>query len=97
MERQAEVFLDHARTAGLRVDHVTRDRDVMFGPGFDTVFENAGGRVIRTGPRAPNQNVFIERWIQSIKYECLNHFIVFGQQHFDFLISSYADFYNSRP
>lgn len=98
MERQAEVFLDHARTAGLRVDHVTRDRDVMFGPGFDTVFKNAGRRVIPTGPLAPNQNVFIERWITSIKYESLNHFIVFGQQHFDFLISSYVDFYHTlRP
>jgi putative transposase len=34
----------------------------------------------------------------TTKYECLNHFIVFGQQHFDFLILSYVDFYNTlRP
>jgi putative transposase len=49
----------------------------MFVGEFDTVFKNVGARVVPTAPRAPIQNVFIERWIQSIKYECLNHFIVF--------------------
>ena len=98
MQPQAETFLDHARTGGLRVDHVTRDRDIMFGSGFAAVLKNAGARVIPTAAHAPNQNVFIEHWIRSIKYECLNHFIVFGQRHFDFLISSYVDFYNTlRP
>jgi putative transposase len=98
MERQAEGFLDHARSASLRVDHVTRDRDGMFVTQFDAVVKNAGARVIPTAPHAPNQNVYIERWIQSIKSECLRNFIVCGQRHFDFLISSYVDFCNTlRP
>jgi len=53
--------------------------------------------VIPTAAHAPNQNVFIERWNRSIKYECLNLFIVFGQKHFDFLISSCFDYYNTAP
>jgi putative transposase len=98
MVGQAEAFLEHARTEGLRVDHVTRDRDGMFVTQFDAVFKNAGARVIPTAPHAPNQNVYIERWIRSIKYECLRNFIVCGQRHFDFLVSSYIDFYNTlRP
>jgi putative transposase len=98
MVRQAEVLLDHARMAGLRVDHVSRDRDGMYVTEFDAVLKNAGARVIPTAPHAPNQNVYIERWIRSIKYECLNHFIVFGQKHFDFLVTSYVDYYNTlRP
>lgn len=36
--------------------------------------------------------------MRSIRYECLNHFIVFGKKHFDFLVQSYLEFYNTaRP
>jgi len=43
-------------------------------------------------------NAFIERWVKSIKVECLSHFIVFGKKHLDFLVSSYLDYYNElRP
>ncbi len=98
MERQAEAFLEHARSESIRVDYVTRDRDGMFVAEFDTVFKNAGARVIPTAPRAPNQNAYVERWIQSIKSECLRAFIVCGKRHFDFLVSCYVDFYNTlRP
>jgi hypothetical protein len=41
-------------------------------------------------------NAFVERWIQSLKYEALNHFIVFGQEHFDHIVSEYAAYYHDR-
>ena len=70
----------------------------MYVTDFDQVFKDAQCRVIRTAPQAPNQNAFIERWVRSIRYECLNHFIVFGKKHFDFLVSSYLSHYNGfRP
>ena len=48
--------------------------------------------------RAPNMNAYAERWVQSIKHECLNHFIVFGEDHLRHLISSYVTYYNEeRP
>lgn len=60
--------------------------------------EECGVQLIPTAAQAPNQDVYIERWIRNIKDECLRHFIVFGQQHFDFLVTSYVDFYNTlRP
>jgi putative transposase len=98
MKQQAEAFLDHARSRGLRVDIVNRDRDGKFSADFDAVLRNSGCRVIATAPQAPNQNAFIERWIQSIKHECLRNFIVFGQTHFDFLVAEYTSYYNElRP
>ena len=55
-------------------------------------------RVMPTAPRAPNQNAFVERWIGSLRYECLNRFIVFGLQHLDYIVSEYQSFYNEeRP
>jgi putative transposase len=98
MERQAEAFLKQAKAAGLPVEYVVRDRDGMYVAAFDAALTNNGVRVIPIAPRAPNQNVYVERWIQSIKYECLNHFIVFDQRHLDLLVSTYVDFFNTvRP
>jgi putative transposase len=50
------------------------------------------------GPQAPNLNAYVERWIQSLKYEALNHFIVFGKEHFDYIVSEYVAYYHDcRP
>jgi putative transposase len=99
MARQVEVFLDHARSEGLRVEHVTRDRDGMFvNISCDAILKQAGVRVITTAPHVPKRNAYVERWIQSIKSECLRYFIVCGQRHFDFLVSSYLEFFDTvRP
>jgi putative transposase len=54
--------------------------------------------VKKVGPQAPNLNAFIERWIQSLKHEALNHFIVFGLQHLDHIVSEYVTYYlECRP
>jgi putative transposase len=78
--------------------YATRDRDGKFVTESDAALRGAGARVIATAPQAPNQNAFVERWGKSLREECLRHFIVFGRRHFDFLVSSYADYYNRlRP
>ena len=98
MVRQAEAVAEQARDAGLVMTHLIRDRDGMYIREFDQVFEDMGCRVKPTAPLSPNQNAFIERWVKSIKYECLNYFIVFGKKHFDHLVDSYLEYYNElRP
>ncbi|QDV73815.1 integrase core domain-containing protein [Botrimarina mediterranea] len=95
---QAQSFLEEAEQAGLPVRYLVRDKDYKFSQKFDEVFEQADVAVEPTAPRAPNQNAFVERWIGSIKRECLDRFIAFGLGHLDFLIKEYADFYNEvRP
>lgn len=73
-----------------------RDKDYKYGQAFDKVFENAGVAVEPTAPRSPNQNVFVERWITSLRYECLNRFIVFGLEHLDYMVRESVSFYNER-
>ena len=98
MINQAHAFVEQAREASLKVEYLIRDRDGKYVEEFDEVFEAIGCRVEPTAPRAPNQNAFIERWIKSVRYECLNFFIVFGLKHLDHLVSSYISFYNAaRP
>jgi putative transposase len=95
---QAQAFLENARETDLKIEYLIRDRDSKYVSGFDDVFEAINCRVVPTAPQAPNQNAFIERWVKSIRVECLNFFIVFGRNHLDHLVDSYVRFYNiARP
>jgi len=98
MERQARAFIAHAAAEHLPCSIVTRDHDSKFSSVFDQVFKDRGIQVKPVGPQAPNLNAFIERWIQSLQVEALDHFIVFGQEHFDFIVSQYVAYYHEhRP
>lgn len=46
--------------------------------------------------RAPNTNAFVERVIQTLRVEALDHFLFFGQKHLDYVVSTFARFYNER-
>jgi len=98
MERQAEAFLEHAETEKLDCKIVMRDLDGKFSKRFDKVFKDRTIQVKKVGPRAPNLNAFVERWVQSVKHEALNQFIVFGQEHFDHIVREYVRYYHDcRP
>lgn len=95
---QAESMLEQAEQMELPVRYLIRDQDYKYTQRFDAVYEQADVAVEPTAPRAPNQNAFIERWIGSIRHECLKHFIAFGLGHLDYLVSCYASHYaEARP
>lgn len=78
--------------------HLIRDNDGKYPALFDGIFKSQDVEVVRTCIQAPNMNAFIERWIQSLQVECLDHFVVFGEDHFRHLIQGYLTHYNeSRP
>jgi hypothetical protein len=54
------------------------DHDAKFTGGFDEVFEAEGTEVKRVGPVSPNLNAYAERWVQSARKECLDHFLILG-------------------
>ena len=65
---------------------------------FDQVFKDRQVRVKKVGPRAPNQNGYVERWVLSVKSEALDHFTCFSREHFDYIVSSYVEYYHDcRP
>ncbi len=98
MVKQAKEMLKQANKADLPVRYLVRDRDNCYSSRFDEVFEKADVLIEPTAPRAPNQNAYIERWIGSLKHECLNRFITFGLEHLNHIVSEYSSFYNEeRP
>ena len=75
-----------------------RDRDTKFSREFDELFKETGFAVQKTAFMSPNMNAYAESWVGTIKRECLNHFIVFGERHLRYLISEYVTHYNTtRP
>lgn len=99
MIQQAKNFLIYAEEQGLQVTHLIRDNDGKFsGGGFDAILQSAGAEIMPTSLRAPNMNPYSERAVQSVQTENLNHFIVLGERHLNYLISEYLAYYHSeRP
>ena len=96
--QQAESFCRHAEASDLPAQIVFHDADTKFGKDFDATLKKHGLQPRRVTPFSPNTNAFIERWIQSIQVECLDHFIVLGAKHLDYLVSEYLGFYHvHRP
>lgn len=96
--RQAEVFVKRARTDGLRVRYVQRDRDGKFSDAFDVTLRKLRVKAIRSAPQAPNTQAFVERFIGSIRRECLDHFVFFGIRHLDSVVHSWLEHYHvERP
>ena len=57
------------------------DRDPKWSGTVDGLLETVGVRVVRTPPRAPNCNAHAERFVRSVKEECLNRIMPLGEQH----------------
>lgn len=96
--RQTEAFFEQARNAGLEAKTIMCDNDANYAAGFDEAAEAGGAQVRPTAVRAPNENAYVERFVQTIKQECLDHFLVFGQDHLDYLVREHVRYYQDcRP
>ncbi len=70
----------------------------MYSKQFDEVLMAQGIDVKKNVFRSPNLIAYVERFIQSLQQECLDHFIVFGEKHFDHLVAEYTEYYmHHRP
>jgi putative transposase len=98
MTEQAAGFLAHAKAQDLAAEVVLRDRDSKYTAAFDGALEAGGVTVTRVGYRSPNQNAYVERFVQTIERECLDKFIVFGREHLDHICREYVEYYHvERP
>jgi putative transposase len=72
------------------------DRDAKYSDGFRNVLVREGIHVVRLPPRSPNLNAFAERFVRSIKQECLNRMIFFGQASLRHAIAQYMAQYHGE-
>jgi putative transposase len=82
----------------LRFKFLIRDRDSKFTTAFDNVFSGNGTRVIKTPVQSPRANSFAERFVGTLRRECLDHVLILGERHLRNVLAEYARHYNGhRP
>ena len=70
------------------------DRDPLFTAQYRAILKNAGVKVVRLPPKSPNLNAYAERFVLSIKSECLNRLIPLGERHLRHAIDEYIEHYH---
>jgi transposase InsO family protein len=96
--QQARNLLMDLGDRSTRFRFLIRDRDNKFTAAFDAVFTGADIRIIRTPVRAPRANAFAERWISTLRRECLDHILITGPRHLALVLQEYVENYNThRP
>ena len=83
---------------GVTVTFLVRDRDAKYVAAFDEAFRSEGARILKTPVRTPNVNAYAERFVKTVRSECLVHLLIVNARHLERVLRSYARHYNGhRP
>lgn len=72
------------------------DRDTKFTAAFDEVFKSEGLNMVRTPIRAPKANAVAERWVRTVRTECLDWLLIFSRRHLERALRIYVAHYTNR-
>jgi putative transposase len=96
-QQARNLLMDPGERAG-RFRFLIRDRDSKFTSAFDEVFTGNDMRITKTPVRSPRANSFAERYVGTLRRECLDHLLIHGEQHLRRILAEYAQHYNDhRP
>jgi putative transposase len=96
-QQARNLLMDLGERAG-QFRFLIRDRDSKFTSVFDEVFAGSGMRIIKTPVRSPRANSFAERYAGTLRRECLDHLLIYGERHLRQIVAGYARHYNEhRP
>jgi putative transposase len=78
-----------------RFRFLIRDRDAKFTTAFDTVFTATGIDILKIPPRAPKANAFAERWVRTLRAECLDWLLIWNRRQLEQVLAVYVEHYNT--
>lgn len=98
VSQQARQIVWNLQTQQTTFTHVIRDNDGKYGAVFDAVFASEGIETVHTPLRAPRANAYAERWVRSVREECLDRLIILNTAHLKYVLHEYEGFFNTaRP
>ncbi|HEV8648935.1 MAG TPA: integrase core domain-containing protein, partial [Actinomycetes bacterium] len=96
--QQARNLLLGLGERGRQVQFLLHDRDAKFCRSFDDVFRSEGAEVLLTPVQAPRANAYAERWVRTVRAECLDWLLIVGRGHLEEVLRVYVRHYNGhRP
>jgi len=96
--QQARQLVWDLHDRGRCLQFLIHDNDCSFSKAFDAVFESEGIYVIHTPFQAPNANAHAERWVRTVREECLDSILIIKTEHLQRVLIEFAQYYNaSRP
>lgn len=96
--QQARQLVWHLSDAAQPMRFLMHDRDSKFTTSFDQVFASEGFEIVGTPFRAPKANAVAERWVRSVRHECLDQLLILNQRHLVRVLKEYIHYYNTaRP
>jgi transposase InsO family protein len=94
--QQARNLLMHLADREQSFRFLIHDRDKKFSGAFDEVFRSEGMRIIRTPIRAPNANAYAERWVGTLRRECLDRILIINRRHLEQVLRAFTAHYRGR-
>ena len=96
-QQARNLLMDLGERAG-QFRFLIRDRDSKFTAVFDEVFASTGVRIVKSPVRSPRANSFAERYVGTLRRECLDHLLIYGERHLGQILAGYSRHYNEhRP
>jgi putative transposase len=90
--------LREATAYGEGPKYLIRDRDHKFGPSFARVATTSGIEILKTPYQAPRANAICERFLGSVRRECLDHLFILHEKQLDRVLHAYVQYFNrARP
>jgi putative transposase len=96
MIQQARNLIMDLDERGLRTRFLIHDRDTKFTRAFDGILQGDGIAIIRTPIRAPNANAYAERWVGSVRRECLDRLLILGRRQLEHVLRVYVRHFNQQ-
>jgi len=76
--------------------HLIHDRDPLFTRAWQELLRSSGVRSVPIPAQSPNCNCYAERFVRTIRAECLEHFVIFGECHLRYLVRQFVEHYQSE-
>ena len=96
MKQVARQLVDGVDGFALRKTHLILDHDTKYCEGFRQILESTGVKIVLCPPRVPQCNAFAERFVRSIKQECLSRFIFLSEPQLRTTLSTFVEYYRHR-
>jgi len=75
--------------------YLIHDRDPLYTNKFYAILKSEGVETVKLPPKSPNLNAYAERFVRSVKEECLSHLILFSEEQFRYVLSEFLEYYHT--